>query len=333
MAHGITDTDSMISTREVPWHKLGTVLEDYPTAQEAKALAHPWEPVSEPVFAEEPSISEDGDLGSSYVEIAGYQAIRRSDNGQTLGILPNTYSPIANQTMYDIAEALEGESKGTVQFETGGSLQGGKRVWLMMKLREPLVIRGDEETATIPYFALQNSHDGSTSFRGQATMTRIVCQNTAQAADIESKMRGTEFRFRHSSKVQDRLDQAHQALAGWRTSIEDYRMFSEQLASEDVTRFQVDAFVRRFFPEPSAAGQPVTDRVLANVDDSRNEWKRVYESETNETIRHTRYGLLQASIEYVQWNRRAHTESTRFRRTVLDDNALVKRASKIAQAV
>src|SRR3546814_7667054 len=45
--HEITSTDNMFSVREMPWHGLGKVLSEYPTREEAKSIAHPWEPRSE----------------------------------------------------------------------------------------------------------------------------------------------------------------------------------------------------------------------------------------------------------------------------------------------
>ena len=47
------NVDQMFSVREVPWHREGTVLDDYPqTWDEARILAGlDWEPISEPVFA------------------------------------------------------------------------------------------------------------------------------------------------------------------------------------------------------------------------------------------------------------------------------------------
>src|SRR3546814_11961082 len=39
MAHEITATDNLFSVREMPWHGLGTVLSEYPTRDEAKAIA------------------------------------------------------------------------------------------------------------------------------------------------------------------------------------------------------------------------------------------------------------------------------------------------------
>ena len=39
MAHGFEQNDTMFSVREKPWHGLGTVVEEAPTAAEAIRLA------------------------------------------------------------------------------------------------------------------------------------------------------------------------------------------------------------------------------------------------------------------------------------------------------
>ena len=38
MGHQIEEHDTMLSVRETPWHKLGTVIPDYVSAQEAARL-------------------------------------------------------------------------------------------------------------------------------------------------------------------------------------------------------------------------------------------------------------------------------------------------------
>src|SRR5699024_487760 len=180
---------------------------------------------------------------------------------------------------------------------TGGSLKGGSKVWLLIRLRDPLIIGGDDATATIPYYALQNNHDGLGSFRGQATMTRIVCDNTAQVADLDARARGTEFVFRHTRNVKDRIDEARAALAGWRESIESYRLLAEHLASEPISRAEARLFIESFIPEPME--HIVTERVRNNIDRSREAWWEFYNDQTTERLQDTRWGLVQASVEYL----------------------------------
>lgn len=331
MAHNITERDALFTVREPAWHGLGVVLPEYGTREELQPLVHGWEPVTTPIYVKEPGFDLAAQPTMSTVEVPGFRAVQRSDDGSTLGVVSDTYELVSNTEMWDIAEAIEGEARGEVMFETGGSLKGGAKVWLLIRLRDPLTIRGDEETGTVAYYALQNAHDGSGSFRGQATMTRIVCDNTAQMADLDAQQRGTSFTFRHTRNVKDRIEEARVALAGWRESIDAYRMLSEHLGRERIVGGQYLDFMQRFIPAPPPS--TASDRVMANVDEARQTWCNIYLGEANERIRGTRWGLVQASVEYLNHGRRAHSQESRFKRAYLDQSRLMQDAVKIAQKV
>lgn len=328
MSHNITERDGMFTVREPAWHGLGEVLPDHPTREEAKRIAHPWEPITEPVFRRVPVFTENGlELTEAYEPIDGQQAVVRSDDGFTLGVVSDTYEPVDNTEMYEIAEAIEGDDPDSVLYETGGSLFGGRKVWLLLRLREPITIAGDD-SATIPYFALQNDHVGGGSFRGQALVTRIVCDNTAQMADIEAAGRGTEFVFRHTKNIGRRIEQAKQALAGWRESVSSYNRLMDLLAGQTVTKFQENEFIDAFIPEPPArAISPIVER---NIDEARMQMREILSSPTCREIRYTAYGLVQAAIEYNQHVRRARSEQTRFKRAYLDRSRITTDAIGIA---
>lgn len=332
MAHNITERDALFTVREPAWHKLGIVLPEYGTRQELQPLVHDWEPVTVPLYVEEPTVDfHSGEPSSNFDEVPGFVAVQRSDTGATLGVVSDTYQPVTNDEMWDIAEAIEGEAKGEVMYETGGSLKGGSKVWLLIRLRDPLTMPGDKETGTIAYYALQNAHDGSGSFRGQATVTRIVCDNTAQIADLDARQRGTQFTFRHTRNVRDRIDEARLALQGWRESIDTYRLLAEHLSAERITRSQVHDFLERFIPEPPPS--LATDRVRQNVSDARAVWGGIYSGEANVGVAASRWGLVQASIEYLNHGRAAHSEESRFKRSYLSQDRLTQDAMRIAQAV
>lgn len=340
--HNITERDGTFTVRQPAWHGLGAVLPEYPTREEAQAIAHPWEPITEPLYSARPTFHEhidqctdgcekmEGEPVIEYEQAPGVVGVRRSDDGHFLGTVSDTYGVVKNSTMYDIAEALE-SSAGDVQYETGGSLKGGQKVWLLLRLREPLTIAGDPQGETIPYFALQNAHDGTASFRGQATLTRIVCDNTCQMADMDAHARGTEFTFRHSLNVGDRIEEAKQALAGWRESVREYRLITEHLVKEPVSTSQVDEFVQRFIPMPPPG--TTTERVQRNVLEAQDQWRTCLESPTCVGVERTRYGLLQASVEYVEHYRRANSAESRFKRAYLDRSRVIQDAMAICREV
>lgn len=334
--HQITSTDSLFSVREMPWHGLGTVLSDYPSRDEAQQIAHPWEPVTAPVFRQVPGFDEDGMPTVTYEPIEGTQEVVRSDNGDNIGVTNDTLGIVTNSEMYDIAEAVAGLGSD-VRYETGGTLRGGRQVWLLLRLDEPLVLAGDPNGATLQYFALQNSHDGGGSFRGQAINTRIVCANTSRMADMSAKAHGTEIVFRHTKNVKDRIEEAKQALAMWRVSVEEWKVFNEHLLTMRITDAQREEFIERFVPVPEA--QIVSKRVLTNIETARGDLRTIFASATSEGVKNTAYGLVQGAVEYSQWFRgtRGKTDADRaenlFRRSFLDRDRLVQSASRIAQDV
>jgi hypothetical protein len=174
----MTSSDGFFAVRQAAWHGLGTVFEDYPKRVEAQQLAHPWEPMAVPVYTRRVVVERDEITGQEverevFEEIKGHVANIRDDNRAELGVVPVTYNLVQNSQLWDVAEALE-NSGPDVMFETGGSYGGGKGVWVLIRLKEPLIVRGDPRGETIPYYALQNSHDGTGAFRGQATMTRMT---------------------------------------------------------------------------------------------------------------------------------------------------------------
>jgi phage/plasmid-like protein (TIGR03299 family) len=336
MGHGIEERDGVFAVRQAMWHGLGTILSDYPTREDAQKLAHPWEPETEPLYRRRVSVEQDPRDGSLF-EQEHYEKVEtgvlnvRSDDMTELAVVSPTFVTVSNNEMYDIAEVIEGNDPGAVQYETGGTLFGGKKVWLMIRLTEPIVITGDPRGETIPYFAIQNSHDGSGAFRGQAILDRIVCANTAQAADLMSESMGTEFKFSHTKNVQGRIDEAKKALAGWRASVARYKELSEEMVKETITVHQREIFVEDFIPMPMT--HTASDRVMDNVQTARQTLRKILAGPTCEDIGLTTYGLVQASIEYVNHYRKAQSNETRFKRAYLDRNKIVTDAITLARDV
>ena len=330
MGHNIEATDRVFSVREPMWHQLGEVLTDYPTREEAQRLVHDWEPVTEPVYTRQPVVTASGALEWTYEEVIEKKALVRSDNRNVLSVQNDTYEPVHNSTLWDIAEAVQ-QSGADVMYETAGSLKGGRKVWIMLRLEQPVVVKGDPQGATIPYFVLQNAHDGSASCRGQGVQTRIVCDNTAQMADLEALENGTAFNFHHTKNVEDRIAEARQALAGWRENIATWQRYHEMLVDRPVTTTQRANFVEKFIPMPP--GHTVSQIVVDNVQRDRDVLRSIFTTPTMEGISNTAYGLVQAATEYQTHYRRARSVESRFQRTYLDRSVVVRDAYGLAMAV
>ncbi len=324
----------MMSVREIPWHSLGDVLPDYPTRQQAQEIALPWEPVSEPLYRKTIRVEggtnlDDASLVEDFEQVDTHVLNVRSDNHKTLGVVSNTFVTVSNTEMFDIAEAIESGDPSTVMYETAGSLDGGRKVWVLLRLKDPLVVKGDPRGETIPYYVVQNSHDGSGALRGQSVMTRVVCANTSQVADMEASARGTEIMFRHTKNVRERIEQAQQALAGWREGLAAWSVAMENLIDTTVTRQQSEWFVEQFIqaPPPHLA----SDRVMTNVEEARGTLRAILGGVTCEGIDHTSYGLVQAATEYAEHYRRSRSSETRFKRAWLDRSKITSDAVTLSR--
>ena len=106
------NVESMFSTREKPWHGLGTIVSEAPVSAEALKLAGlDWNVIQREIC------TSDG------LAINGYRANVRDRDKKILGIVSGRYKVVQNTDAFSFTDALLGEG---VKYETAGSLQGGR---------------------------------------------------------------------------------------------------------------------------------------------------------------------------------------------------------------
>jgi phage/plasmid-like protein (TIGR03299 family) len=319
--------ESMFSVRQMPWHREGTILADYPgTWADARTLAGlDWDPVTADVYAVT-GINPDGT--GHYEPVPGWKTISRSDTGAVLSINKDTYTVIDHSEMGEIVEAVLAQPN--VKWETAGVLDGGRSVWCLALLDEPITLPGDD-SPTLPYLAITNRHDGTAACALRATAVRIVCANTFRAAELEGERTGTTFSFIHKASWRNRIDQARQAVTGAKAEMRRYSELAADLLAIPITTRQRELFITEFIPMPPTG--LVTDRVARNVEEARMALRAIFDSATTEQVAHTAYGLVQASGEYLDHVRIARTWETRLNRTLIRPEPLKHRAMSLIRDI
>jgi phage/plasmid-like protein (TIGR03299 family) len=321
------NVESMFSVRQMPWHREGVILQDYPGSwDEARTLAGlDWDPVTTEVYA---VTSVNGD-GTPYLEpISGWKSIARSDTGAVLSINRDTYTVIDHDEMGEIVEAVL--SQPNVQWETAGVLDGGRSVWCLALLDEPITLPGDA-SPTLPYLAITNRHDGTAACALRATAVRIVCANTFRAAELEGERTGTTFSFVHKTNWRDRISEARKAVTGAQAEMRRYADLARHLLAIPVTPAQRELFITQFIPKPPDG--LITDRVARNVEESRKALRLLFDTPTTAPVADTAYGLVQAAGEYLDHVRTARSWETRLNRTLIRPEPLKHRALQLARDV
>ena len=319
--------ESMFSVRQMPWHREGTILEDYPgdwdTARKLAGLD--WDPIATEVYALA-DLNVDG--SPHYEPIDGWKAIARSDNGVVLSLNRDTYTVISHGEMGEIVEAVLAQPN--VKWETAGVLDSGRSVWCLALLDEPITLPGDA-SPTLPYLAITNRHDGTAACALRATAVRIVCANTFRAAELEGERTGATFSFIHKSSWRNRIEEARQAVTGARSEMRRYSELAAELLGIRIPPRQRELFITEFIPMPPQG--LVTARVARNVDEARNALRLLFQSTTNEQIAGTGYGLVQAAGEYLDHVRTARSWETRLNRTLIRPEPLKHRALSLVREI
>jgi phage/plasmid-like protein (TIGR03299 family) len=313
------NVESMFSVRQMPWHREGDILDDYPgTWAEARVLAGlDWEPVPADIYLARWHTGNN----PVYEPVQGWQAICRSDTGAVLSVNRDSYTLISHGEMGEIVEAVLSQSN--VKWETAGVLDEGRAVWCLALLDEPVAFPSDD-SPTLPYLAITNRHDGTAACALRATAVRIVCANTFRAAELEGERTGATFSFIHKSSWRSRIEEARQAVTGARKEIRRYQELANELLAIPVTPRQRELFVTEFIPLPPHG--LVTDRVARNVEEARQALRLIFESKTTEQVAGSAYGLMQAAGEYLDHVRNARSWETRLNRTLIRPEPLKHRA-------
>lgn len=320
MSAGITQSDTMFSVRETPWHGLGAVLSAPPesVAEAIEASGLDWSVSKAPIsrLVHDPG---DGDP-AVYETVEGFYATVREDTGTALGVVGERYRIVQNSEAFSFVDHLLGSA---INFETAGSLHGGRRVWVLATLPEHVQVGGD---AVRPYLLLMNSHDGSTALVAATTPVRVVCQNTLNWGLSAARQK---FSIRHTEAARERIIEARRVLD---LSIDYYKQFKltgDRLASERCTEWQLRSVLAELYP----SDQGDSTRARRSREAVKEQIAELFLSgQTQGNAPGSKWAAVNAIVEFDDWHRSARSADQRFSRTLADGPKKTKALELIAAA-
>jgi phage/plasmid-like protein (TIGR03299 family) len=214
----------MAYTNEVPWHGLGTYIEDAPSINDMLIKAGlDWEVEKRPI-----SLAGDND------EIEGFYALTRDRDNKVFDIVGNRYKPTQNAEAFEFfSEFVEA---GDATMETAGSLCGGKMVWGLAKLHSSFKLANDDKVEG--YLLVASPHEGGKSLIIKFTTVRVVCNNTITLA--LSRQDGSTFRMPHVHTFdEDMINQAKVALGIAREQMKQFEKNARTLKKTKMSDAEV----------------------------------------------------------------------------------------------
>jgi len=289
MAHELAATNgrtAMMYAGEVPWHGLGTRLDEPATAREAIEAA------GLDYLAELKAIKTTDEL-----PVPSRKAVVRSDSGDVLGVVGNTYVPVQNYQAFGFLDAVVAD--GGLRYHTAGALGKGERVWMLAKLPDDIRVKGSDDI-TEKYMLLSNSHDGSSSLRVHFTPIRVVCSNTLAIAARNGWGQGVSII--HKGDLAAKVRQAQEVLGLATRFYDNVQEQLDRLARHYPSQRQLEEYFRQVYPDSP-------DGPSTRAKNIREEFLRLFEQGIGHDIpeiKHTTWTALNAVTEYVD-----HYRSTR----------------------
>lgn len=300
------NVESMFYVRETPWHGLGTRVSEAPDSQRALIVAGlNWNVVQEPVYTGEEE------------RIEGYKVNVRDTDRKVLGVVSDRYKIVQNREAFAFTDELLGEG---VRYETAGSLQNGRKVWMLARMPHEYIISGERIS---PYMVFFNSHDGSGAIKVALTPIRVVCQNTLNLALSTAKR---SWSMIHTGNIQGKMQETRDTLFLAETYMDHLGKEFESLRKKKLTDKQVLDFIDLLLPVDESA----TPQQVKNVKRLQEDMKlRYFEAPDLKDVGNNAYRFINAVSDFATHSnplrRSANYKENLFARTV-EGNPMIDKA-------
>lgn len=306
------NVETMFYTREKPWHGLGTMVQEAPTSKDALILAGlNWKVVQKPI------VTEDG------IPVLGFKANLRSTDNQVLGVVTDRYKVVQNEDAFSFTDSLLGEG---VTYETAGSLQNGRRVWMLAKLPQRYIISGDE---IAPYLVFMNAHDGTGAIKAAMTPIRVVCMNTLNLALSTAKR---SWSTNHVGNIQGKLEDARYTLLYADLYMQELGKAIDKLNQQKLSDRKVYAYIDTLFPLIDNASEQQKKNLLRMKEEVK---VRYFDAPDLAHIGKNAYRFVNAISDFATHTKplreRANYRENLFAKTV-DGNAMLDKAFELVKA-
>lgn len=300
------NVESMFYVRETPWHGLGTKVMEAPDSEGALIAAGlNWNVIQEPIFT------------GGNEPIRGYKANIRDSDRRVLGVVTDRYKVIQNHEAFAFTDELLGQG---VRYETAGSLQDGKKVWLLAHMPYEYIISGERIS---PYLLFSNTHDGSGAIKVALTPIRVVCNNTLNLALSTAKR---SWSMIHTGDIRSKMQEARDTLFMAERYMDELGKEFEALRLKKLSDQKVMEYIEILLPVEDGS----TPQQIKNIERLREDMKiRYFDAPDLQDTGKNAYRFINAVSDFATHakplRRTANYKENLFARTA-EGNPLIDRA-------
>lgn len=283
--------DQMFSTREVPWMKLGKIVDNPLTAADAaKAGGIDFTVSAHPLYF---GTKKDG-APPKFTKVDERKAIVRDDTGEWLSVVSKDYPVLQYGEAFDFMDGISPE------FVAAGSLRKGRQAFMVVKIEQPEAITPFADDPHELFATLRTSHDCSRAVEVMVMPLRGRCMNQLTLASFR---KGVEHRWvvTHTGDVKGKLKSAEESLTRLGAYAKAFTANAQRLIEVKITDDSATDVLKRVLPDRPQREQTI-EKIITG-------WHT-----HTDTVGYdgTGWGLVNAVSEYFEWSRVGGSSESRF---------------------
>jgi len=184
------------------------------------------------------------------IPVTGKKALIRDSDNSVLDIVGDDWNPVQNDEAFEFFH--EYCMAGDMEMHTAGSLDNGRNVWVLAKVKESFSILGDDQVDS--YLLFSNPHKYGKAIDVRFTPIRVVCNNTlTMSLNADSR---NQVKLNHRTVFD--ADMVKQTLGIAHDKFEKYKEVAEFLSSKRYTKESLVNYYNEVFPHTYAGSKGKT---------------------------------------------------------------------------
>ena len=164
-----------------------------------------------------------------------FQAIRRMDTNEVLGVVGPQYTPIQNSDAFGILDHMDG-----IKFGRAGFFGFGETCFIQVDLgQENEVLKNDP---VVSHALVRTNHSGKKVVSFVLTPIRVICQNSLRAA-LNKKNNFGHIKISHNSQSNEQIQEAKELITWSKQSFGNYVEIFKNFASREITQAEAKMYV------------------------------------------------------------------------------------------
>lgn len=202
----------------------------------------------------------------------------RSRDNNVLGRCHSTYKEFQNVQAFEFLDSLV--ENGDLLYHTAGSLEGGRRVWILAQTPTSWEIKRRSGVVDTHHAFLlcMLGHTGDIGISLMGTDVRAVCANTCAFADTRAENENIVFRIPHRGDIDAKLKLAGKAIEVMASQAPERRGVLQAMAQAAMSTDEFIDFATSIFLGLEGSEQEISEWVGKFYSDSPDRAKTIMEN-------------------------------------------------------